>query len=662
MYKRTDVLLIWLLRIIKSTFIRKMRIYQFALLFFFTLTSTVVDACDITLSIEEKICENQYFVFGSDTLTSSGQYFNIFQVPAGCDSTVYLDLNVLTVKHKNINVTICEGQSYVVGDQEFSTEGLYSVILTGTNGCDSIVNLQLDINPIIRRTIEPVICEGESFQVGTKIYSESGIYIDTLVDQLYCDSIVTTILDVKQVSVEQIAITICEGESYTVGQNTYTQEGLYRDTLSSIYGCDSIVNLRLLVKNQLVSEQKAMICEGDSFHVGDNIYTVNGTYYDTLISSGGCDSIVTTVLTVHPNYQSTFEKTICEGDSIVFGNEVITIEGIYTQLFATQYSCDSLVTLNVNVLSKDYEQVRMSSCVGEKINIEGVDYMQDTTFSLVFNGQLGCDSIVEYQLEFYPTYNEVKNTTVCKGDTYEGVVIERDTIFTFNLTSIYGCDSTVTINVKAAESQVTYTNQDICYGDDYYGMRIERDTILIRHLSNQYDCDSIIVDTISVLPLPQMSVSSDTTIEVGSWITLFARGASSYEWSTGDTGTYISVQPQTKTTYTVIGKSNGCQEKKSITISINTCEVKDATYFTPNGDGKHDFWKLRGLECLVEFNLKILNRSGSIVFETNSIEDSWDGNYNSKPTPEGVYFYILEGIAVENASVFRKNGYIHLMR
>jgi uncharacterized delta-60 repeat protein len=46
--------------------------------------------------------------------------------------------------------------------------------------------------------------------------------------------------------------------------------------------------------------QSPTICEGESITVGLNIYSTDGTYTDTLVSSGGCDSIVTTNLTVNP--------------------------------------------------------------------------------------------------------------------------------------------------------------------------------------------------------------------------------------------------------------------------------------------------------------------------------------------------------------------------
>src|SRR5690554_5798220 len=225
MYKRTDVLLIWLLRIIKSTFIRKMRIYQFALLFFFTLTSTVVDACDITLSIEEKICENQYFVFGSDTLTSSGQYFNIFQVPVGCDSTVYLDLTVVPSISTYLAETICDGTSFAVDTMEYMESGNYVIPLTSLAGCDSTVYLDLTVVPSIFTYLAETICEGTSFAVDTMEYVESGNYVIPLTSLAGCDSTVYLDLTVVPSVSTYLTETICEGTSFVVDTMEYDESG-----------------------------------------------------------------------------------------------------------------------------------------------------------------------------------------------------------------------------------------------------------------------------------------------------------------------------------------------------------------------------------------------------------------------------------------------------
>ncbi|MCB0581308.1 MAG: hypothetical protein KDD10_18610, partial [Phaeodactylibacter sp.] len=87
---------------------------------------------------------------------------------------------------------------------------------------------------------------------------------------------------------------ICDGESYPVGNSVYTTSGTYRDVLSSVVtGCDSIVDLDLTVHPIPMTALVEEICDGESYPVGNSVYTTSGTYRDVLSSVvTGCDSIV----------------------------------------------------------------------------------------------------------------------------------------------------------------------------------------------------------------------------------------------------------------------------------------------------------------------------------------------------------------------------------
>ncbi len=93
---------------------------------------------------------------------------------------------------------------------------------------------------------------------------------------------------------------ICQGESFSVGNNIYNTSGTYIDTLTNYLGFDSIVTTNLTVIPISTNIQNPNICQGESISVGSNIYTTPGTYIDTLINYLGCDSIITTNLTVLP--------------------------------------------------------------------------------------------------------------------------------------------------------------------------------------------------------------------------------------------------------------------------------------------------------------------------------------------------------------------------
>lgn len=144
------------------------------------------------------------------------------------------------------------------------------------------------------------ICSGESYDIGENSYTVTGTYVDTLANIDACDSIVTTNLTVIEPTYTEDSVMLCFGETYTVGDNTYDETGFYIDTLTAMTGCDSIVGTDLFIEDEITTEQEATICAGESFAVGESVYTETGTYIDVLTAESSCDSTVITALTVLP--------------------------------------------------------------------------------------------------------------------------------------------------------------------------------------------------------------------------------------------------------------------------------------------------------------------------------------------------------------------------
>ena len=114
--------------------------------------------------------------------------------------------------------------------------------------------------------------------------------------------------------------TICDGETYTVGDSVYTTTGNWVTNLTTINGCDSIVTLDLLVYPVYDQIEVAEICDGDSYAVGDSIYTTTGVYATLMSTVDGCDSLVTLTLTVHPVYAPSITAEICDEESYAVGD------------------------------------------------------------------------------------------------------------------------------------------------------------------------------------------------------------------------------------------------------------------------------------------------------------------------------------------------------
>ncbi len=146
--------------------------------------------------------------------------------------------------------------------------------------------------------------------------------------------------------------TICSGDSIHVGGHYYSVTGTYYDTLTNVGGCDSIITTNLTVNPIYSQNQNLTICSGDSVVIGSHTYKVAGIYHDTLTTVNGCDSVITTNLTVNPSYAIHVDITICAGDSIIVDTHTYKNAGTYVDSMTTVNGCDSIITtqLTVNLL------------------------------------------------------------------------------------------------------------------------------------------------------------------------------------------------------------------------------------------------------------------------------------------------------------------------
>jgi gliding motility-associated-like protein len=132
--------------------------------------------------------------------------------------------------------------------------------------------------------------------------------------------------------------------------------------------------------------------------------------------------------------------------------------------------------------------------------------------------------------------------------------------------------------------------------------------------------------------------------------TLYLNGpaADSYLWQpTGETTPNITVFAPAIYTLTAT-KLNGCKVTSLISVR-EICEpnVFIPTAFTPDDDGINDIF-LPYINNVENFNFRILNRRGQIVFYSEDASKGWDGKFNGVDAPIGVYVYRLNYLAFDN--------------
>ncbi|MCB0571052.1 MAG: gliding motility-associated C-terminal domain-containing protein [Phaeodactylibacter sp.] len=469
-----------------------------------TLDLHVTDFYEINLV--ETICEGESYTVGSNTYTQTGNYSDNFISSDGCDSIVNLALTVLALRYETVDATICDGESFAMGGMDYFITGTFVDTLTSVvTGCDSIVTLNLLVNPVFETNLTEEICDGESYPVGGSTYTTSGNYQDILTASNGCDSVVNLALTVHPIPVTNLAEVVCFGDTYSVGSSTYSASGSYQDILTAVTGCDSIVNLALTVRPEITTGLTQVLCYGEDFTVGTSTYTASGIYMDTLVSAAGCDSIVTLNLTVRAEITTDLTQEICDGESYTVGTSTYTTSGVYMDtLQSVATGCDSIVTLGLTVHPIPQTDLVQEICDGESFSVGGSSYTTTGQYQDVLTSAVtGCDSIVNLALTVHPIPVTNLTQVVCFGDTYSvgSSTYAASGSYQDVLTAATGCDSIVNLALTVRPQITTQLAQVVCYGDDftvgtstYAASGVYTDTLV----SLATGCDSIVTLNLTV--------------------------------------------------------------------------------------------------------------------------------------------------------------------
>jgi hypothetical protein len=268
----------------------------------------------------------------------------------------------------------------------------------------------------------------------------------------------------------------------------------------TICATDSILVSVSPPTNQTVNR---FICNGDSIFLQNAWRKTAGTYLDSLLSIGGCDSIVNTNLALYPSYNLTAATGFCTGQSVIVGGVTISTPGVYTQHFSTIHGCDSTVVTTVTQYAVSIVNTNVNICQGDSIYLQGAYQQNPGTFTDVLVSSHGCDSVVISQLFVWQAASSTTSQSICAGDSIfiGGVYQSTAGIYTDQLTTFHGCDSIVTVTLSLWPSYVDTANAVIFQGDSIYlgGAYQHVSGYYSDTLQTNNGCDSILVTSLSVL-------------------------------------------------------------------------------------------------------------------------------------------------------------------
>ncbi len=382
-------------------------------------TSTIVRSPGPTNLLVENQCkltvnqqQNFSLCFG-ESVTIGGIAYNqdttfVVEIPGngGCDTLRTYTVDVLPQPMRAVDIALCPGSFVVIGGQVIDHTGTFILSVDGVNGdCDTIVTYTVSSVPYQTAAQNITFCEGGSVTINGTVYNQSGTVIDTIADAAGgCDIIMTYNLTQKPYQTGVQNITLCAGESVTIGGVVYSQSGTVTDTIPDAAGaCDIIITYTIAQVPYQTDAQSVSFCIGESVTIGGTVYNQSGTVIDTIPDpAGGCDVIVTYTLTQLPYQTRSKSISFCPGSSVTIGGQVYTQSGtVIDTILSPGVGCDTIVTYTLTLLAQPTRSETISFCPGETITLGGNAYTQPATVILHLPSSTGgCDTIATYKLKF----------------------------------------------------------------------------------------------------------------------------------------------------------------------------------------------------------------------------------------------------------------------
>jgi gliding motility-associated-like protein len=322
--------------------------------------------------------EGEQFVFGSQNITESGEYNETFTAQNGCDSVVTVIVSVKDFFNVTVrsNGPLCEGDKLQLYSSGAPANADYS--WTGPNG---------------------FVSDARNPELNNVTAENDGLYFLVVSHNGEAYGQVETFVSVNKNYETKDTVVMKRGDSFSFADKQVTDAGDYQHHFVSAVGCDSVVNLNVIVEDEPQKDFKLNIsgtervCEGGKIYLNttlaptdatfewigpdgfkrneknvmlENVKTsASGVYKLTAETEDGRSKTEELNVTVNRAY-SVSESMLLEEDRLEWNGMMLSNPGVYKVVLETKLGCDSVVTLN---LKKLYRPEKEETPESDGVNI-----------------------------------------------------------------------------------------------------------------------------------------------------------------------------------------------------------------------------------------------------------------------------------------------------
>ncbi len=348
-----------------------------------------------------------------------------------------------------------------------------------------------------------------------------------------------------------------------------------------------------------------------------NVYTLTGSY------PGCLDTTVSIEITMEKNPMVNLgpDISVCEGEEVALEAKISPFRNDYIYKWTPDEGLNNANTPNADLIAKSSETYRFEA-----------------------RTPIGCAATSSIRVVVYPgKFGQAsEDTSFCPP---YAVPIWASGGIRYNWVPAAGLSDPNIANPMASPlSSTTYT----VYITDLHGCQ---DSQFV-HVEVHPQAVLALPDSVNIYPGEQYQIEPATNAVYFNWFP--PSGLSSVSVANP------VASPEVRTRYYVeAATEHGCVIKDSIDILVSGTIIDMPNAFSPSGVNKVFKPSKRGIAQLVNFS--VFNRWGTKVFSTTNIEEGWDGTFNGKPQPLGVYIYVIDAIT-DSGRTFNQKGNVTLLK
>ena len=407
-------------------------------------------------------------------------------------------------------------------------------------------------------------------------------------------------------------ITACD--QYAYNNKVYQSSGTYIDTLQTVGGCDSIVTTYLTINRSEREEYYETACEEFWWH--DNRYTESGDYTYHTTAWNGCERVEILHLTINKRDTIHYNEVACDEFYWERDGSTYYESGDYVRYTTTEQGCERVEILHLTINHSEREEYWETAC--DEYWWHDNQYTESGDYEYYTTTEQGCERVEVLHLTINHSEREEYRLTTCKQYEWHGQIYTESGDYEYHTTTEHGCERVEVLHLTISDREQEEFYETAC--EEYYwnGQTYTESGDYTFNTTSSSGCDRT-----EVLHL---------TIYKRDTVHYYETACDRYYWNNNGNEYYDSGDYEYYTT-----NEHGCERVEILHLTINHSEREEyyvttcnqyewhGQVYTEPGDYEYYTTTEYGCERVEVLHLSFSDREYEEYYETACDQYEWHG-------------------------------------